>query len=289
MSNENVKKCSKCGCELKEETENGLCEECSKKRRKKIKNTAVFLVGSTAVVIGSIVYIKNNPEAFEELKSSIRKIPSFLKDSRKEVKLLGKGKETFAKMPLLLKKGHKKEIATPNPIAPPSLSSPTVSKDYPNYLTDIDQKKIDMALEKGIFDKNVVKRGKPGWEYGFTTVDELLRAWGATDIIDSFPKWRDHTDTISREQFKEIIKKAAENVPRIKDAELCGDNIHITVKSSSGKTSWGASLNFFDENGMLTSKCQISSDYPEGNAPRFFADEIRKQMKLYIETQCSIG
>ena len=152
-------------------------------------------------------------------------------------------------------------------------------------MTDIDQKKIDMAYKKGIFDKWMIKRQKGLWESEHSTVDELLRIWGATDIIDSFPKWKDKVGDITKEQFEDIVMRAAENVSDVKDVKVFGDQIQLTVKSKSGKSAWNVFLNFFDENGKLSLDCECCGGYPGGNVPKFFADEIRRQMKYLIETQ----
>ena len=154
-----------------------------------------------------------------------------------------------------------------------------------NYLTDIDQKKIDMAYKKGVFNRWMIKREKGMWKSGYSTVDDFLRMWQATDIIDSFPKWKDKVGSLTREQFEDIVMKAAKNVSNVNDVKMLGDQIQLTVKSKSGKSTWNAFLNFFDENGNLSLNCECCGGYPGGNVPKFFADEIRKQMKYLIETQ----
>ena len=247
--------CKKSGIEMDEATKNGLCENCAKKRKKMIIKGMAFTAAIGAGIAG-IVYVKKNPEMIDDLK------------------------ETFNKVPSLFKRESLPIVET----APEKTDLPEDVRVI-NYLTDIDQKKIDMAYKKGIFDKWMIKRQKGLWESEHSTVDELLRIWGATDIIDSFPKWKDKVGDITKEQFEDIVMRAAENVSDVKDVKVFGDQIQLTVKSKSGKSAWNVFLNFFDENGKLSLDCECCGGYPGGNVPKFFADEIRRQMKYLIETQ----
>lgn len=248
--------CKKCGIEMDTVTKNGLCEDCAKKRKKLIIKGIVFTTAISAGVTAGMVYVKKNPEIIDDLKEAFGKVPSLFK--REEL-----------------------PVADAVPVAIDLIEE----VDKVNYLTDIDQKKIDMAYKRGVFDKWMIKRQMGMWESGYSTVDELLRAWGATDIIDSFPKWKDRVGNLTREQFEDVVMKAAEKVSDVKDVKVLGDQIQLTVKSKSGKSTWNAFLNFFDENGNLSLNCECCGGYPGGNVPKFFAEEIRKQMKYLIETQ----
>lgn len=248
--------CKKCGIGMNTVTRNGFCEDCAKKRKMRIIKGMVFTVAIGMGVTAGIVYVKKNPEKVDDLRETFNKVPSLFKWEQ-------------------------------IPIAEVVSKEMDMSEDVSavNYLTDIDQKKIDMAYKRGIFDKWMIKRQKGLWESGYSTVDELLRIWGATDIIDSFPKWKDQIGDITKEQFEDIVTKAAENVSDVKDVKVLGNQIQLTVKSKSGKSAWNVFLNFFDENGKLSLNCECCGGYPGGNVPKFFADEIRKQMKYLIETQ----
>ena len=247
--------CKKCGTEMDATTKNGLCENCAKRRKKLIIKGMAFTAAVSAGVAG-VVYVKKNPEIIDELKETFSKVPSLFKREQLPVA------EAVAE-----------EIALPEDVK------------RVNYLTDIDQKKIDMAYEKRIFDKWMIKRQRGLWESGHSTVDELLRVWGADDIIDAFPKWKERVGDITKDQFEDIVMRAAENVSDVKDVKVLGDRIQLTVKSKSGKSVWNAFLNFFDEDGKLSLNCECCGGYPGGNVPKFFADEVRRQMKYLIETQ----
>ena len=248
--------CKKCGIGMDTVTKNGLCEDCAKKRKKLIIKGMAFTAVVGAGVTAGVVYVKKNPEIIDDFKKAFSKVPSLFK--REEL---------------------------PAADAVPAAIDLMEEMDKVNYLTDIDLKKIDMAYKRGVFDKSMIKRQRGMWESGYSTVDEFLRTWGATDIIDFFPKWKDSVGDITREQFEDIVMKAAKNVPDIKDVKVLGDQIQLTIKSKSGKSTWNAFLNFFDKNGNLSLNCECCGGYPGGNVPRFFADEIRKQMKYLIETQ----
>ena len=243
------------GCGRSTATKNGLCENCAKRRKKLIIKGMAFTAAVSAGVAG-IVYVKKNPKIIDELKEMFSKVPSLFK--REQL-----------------------------PVAEAVLEEIVLPEDVKavNYLTDIDQKKIDMAYEKRIFDRWMIKRQMGLWESGHSTVDELLRVWGATDIIDAFPKWKDKVADITKEQFEDIVMKAAENVSDVKDVKVLGDQIQLTVRSKSGKSAWNAFLNFFDEDGKLSLNCECCGGYQGGNVPKFFADEVRRQMKYLIETQ----
>lgn len=179
-----------------------------RKKKKMIIKGMAFTAAIGAGIAG-IVYVKKNPEMIDDLK------------------------ETFNKVPSLFKRESLPIVET----APEKTDLPEDVRVI-NYLTDIDQKKIDMAYKKGIFDKWMIKRQKGLWESEHSTVDELLRIWGATDIIDSFPKWKDKVGDITKEQFEDIVMRAAENVSDVKDVKVFGDQIQLTVKSKSGKSAW---------------------------------------------------
>ena len=167
--------CKKCGTEMDTATKNGLCEDCAKRRKKLIIKGMAFTAAVGAGVAG-IVYVKKNPEIIDELKETFSKVPSLFKQEQ-----------------LPVAEAVSEEIVLPKDVK-------TV-----NYLTDIDQKKIDMAYKRGIFDKWMIKRQTGLWKAGDSTVDELLRIWEATDIIDSFPKWKDRVGDITKEQFEDIV------------------------------------------------------------------------------------
>lgn len=243
--------CKKCGTEMDAATKNGLCENCAKRRKK------LIIMGMTfTVAVAGIVYVKKNPKIIDELKEMFSKVPSLFKREQ-----------------LPVTEDVLEEIVLPEDVK------------AVNYLTDIDQKKIDIAYEKGIFDRWMIKRQMGLWESGYSTVDELLRVRGATDIIDAFPKWKDKVADITKEQFEDMVMKAAENVSDVKDVKVLGDQIQLTVRSKSGKSAWNAFLNFFDEDGKLSLNCECCGGYQGGNVPKFFADEVRRQMKYLIETQ----
>ncbi len=252
--------CKKCRIKMNALTKTGLCEDCTKKRKIRIIKGMVFTAVIGAGITAGIVYVKKNPEIMDDLKETFGKVPSLFK--RKEL-----------------------SVADTIPVAIDLIEE----VDEVNYLTDIDQKKIDMAYEKGVFDKGMIKRQRGRWESGDSTVDEFLRTWGATDIIDSFPKWKDKVGNLTREQFEDIVMKAAQKVSDVNDVKVLGEHIQLTVKSKSGKSTWNTFLNFFDENGNLSLNCECCGGYPEGNVPKFFADEIRRQMKYLIETQMKIA
>lgn len=248
--------CKKCGMEMNTTAKNDLCDCCAKKRKMRIIKGMVFAATIGAGVTAGIVYVKKNPEIMGDLK------------------------ETFGKTPSLYKQ-EELPIADTESVAIDLMEK----VDKVNYLTDIDQKKIDMAYKKGVLDKWMIKRQKGMWESGYSTVDDLLRIWGATDIIDSFPKWKDKVGDLTREQFEDIVMKAAEKVSNVNDVKVIGEQIQLTVKSQSGKSAWNTFLNFFDENGSLSLNCECCGGYPGGKVPKFFADEVRRQMKYLIETQ----
>ena len=255
--------CKKCGAEIESETNNDLCEECSRKKRKKvIAGVVIGTVVVTAGAVATVMYIKKHPEKIESLKNTFPRIPLLLKEKACSKRLKGVS-----------------EVAT-NVIKTEAPSS---------YLTAIDQEKIDMALQKGIFNKNMVKRSKFSWEKGFSTVDDLLHSWGANSVIDSYPRWKDHVRELDRTQFEKIVKAAVNRVSGVKDAKICGDLVELSIDSKSGKTSWTAILNFYDEAGNLSPDCQYSGTYYSGNVPRFLINEIRKQMKYIVETQIVNG
>lgn len=254
--------CSKCGSKMDYKTKNGLCENCARKRKNAIiKGVAIGVCAAIGVAAGVII-VKRKPDAINNLL------------------------EQFNNNSLQFKTGQKQKQKTCLDVKQKTETiNSSITKNPRNYLTSIDQKKIERALQSQVFNNNMIKRGMPSWEGGYSTVDELLRVWGANDIIESFPKWREHVSDLSQDQFQEVVKRAAQNAPNIQDAKIYGKDIQLSVKSKSGKTSWNAFLNFFDETGKLSADCNYWGGYSNGKAPRFFADEIRKQMKYMIETQ----
>lgn len=250
--------CKKCGKEYNASDKNELCPDCQRASKK----TIASILGASLAIAGTVagaVYIKKNPETLEKIK------------------------ELFQDIPALFERGTKAVADSAENMI--SATADIASNVKTNYLTALDQKKLDLARREGILPDYVINNAKYELEHGFRTVDELLATWKGKTISETFPDWHNRVSELTMDQFEEIVKRAAESVSKVKDVKILDHEIMIDVESGSGKSSWPAFINFFTDNGKLSSNCEYSQTYSNANVPSSFIEAVIREMKYFIETQ----
>ena len=177
-----------------------------------------------------------------------------------------------------------------------------------NLITTIDEEKIQMALDKGVFNSYIVNTNIESWKLGHKTVDEVLREEDGDYIIDLFPNWKSKIWNLTSEQFEEIVQIVKNefsdiqepvfngvfdvNEPltsdyyKIKDVETLGCAVLMYIESYSEKTLWGVQIDFCNSRGQLSSRYRLGHiQYPGSLLPYWFANEVVRQMKYYIESR----
>ena len=242
-----MKTCKKCGVKLPNNYEKDVCEDCRKKRNRKLLIGAGIAIGS-ALTIGSIVFFKSN-------KSEIETIIKQLKCHSK---------------PTI-------EYATER------ISEQLSSSNSKNYLTPIDKVKLDRAIDEGILPLYVYKRAKTSIEMGLQTADQVIAPWGP-EFLKQFDRWENHLDKITDSEFVSAVTEAARKTSGIEDVKIYGKDVSFLVRKKKKKSTWPALFEYADDAGKLNSVAIASYQYADAKTPRFFAENIQKELKYIIET-----
>ena len=151
-----------------------------------------------------------------------------------------------------------------------------------DYLTEIDQKKINTALSEGLIDKRMASRLISECRFGVGHLDEILSVWGGDSIVQSFPNWRDEVKNVSKKEFESIVDNAAKLIPKIKDVSIFGDEVRVKIESKSGKQIYDAAYDFYDDEGFLTTDYCCRATYSSAMVEQF-GREVQKGLKKLIE------
>ena len=94
----------------------------------------------------------------------------------------------------------------------------------------------------------------------------------------------DYTEGISEEQLEEIISRAAQSIKRIKSHTFDprSATAYFTVKSNSGITTWGFSVDF-NNYGHIDGQYWLRTDNHDSAIPRAVADTIEEEIQKHIE------
>lgn len=92
----------------------------------------------------------------------------------------------------------------------------------------------------------------------------------------------DFEDEITEEEFREIAKKCAYSVKRVKNVVFDGAIVYIGVRSQSGISDWYFSVDFNDY-GHITGIYWLRSDNADSQIPKTIADRISTAIIDYIE------
>lgn len=242
-----MKQCKKCGNELPNEYKKDTCEECIRKRNKKLKIGLGVAIGSALVVVSVVV-----------LKSNKKDIQNYVNQLKKE--------ETLNQIT--------------NTVVENKINN---SK---NYLTPLDKIKLEKAIEDGILPADVYKRAKAGIEFGHQTADEVIAPWAYnSNFLEQFSSWTEKIGEITDIEFQDAVIEAAQNTEGVGDLRITGNEIFFSVKSNSKRSKWFAVFNCADDNGNLSTNFSGSCPYPEAKVPRSFAKNILKELKYCVETK----
>ena len=88
-------------------------------------------------------------------------------------------------------------------------------------------------------------------------------------------------DGVSRHDFAEIVRAAAQSTARVKSWDLSGMVATIHVRSNSGLTTWSAEVDFNDY-GRLTGAYWLKSENSDSIIPEHFAKVVQAQIKQRV-------
>lgn len=77
--------------------------------------------------------------------------------------------------------------------------------------------------------------------------------------------------------FYEFAQNAKKRTPRLKDIDVAGMSIILTIKSNSGLSKWQATVDFSDF-GHLTGQYWIKADDDQSIIPEHFAKLMQEQI-----------
>ena len=85
---------------------------------------------------------------------------------------------------------------------------------------------------------------------------------------------------ISKEEFYVMVKRSKKGIKRITSLYADGTIVYGTVRSQSGLSDWGFSIDFNDY-GKLTGAYWLSTDNNDSNIPKTVAKRIAEQINNY--------